>query len=80
MGRSFMSVRLGVRYATERWERTARKLDRDTREPAGALTKMATRHSSEAFYGCDYPPEAMVFSALIEIQKEQAGGEDHVDP
>jgi hypothetical protein len=80
VGRSFTSVRLGVRFITERWERIARKLDRDNREPAGTLTKMATSHSSEAFFGCDSPLEAMVFSALIEVKRKQDCGEEHVDP
>jgi hypothetical protein len=80
MGRSFTSVRLGVRSVTKRWERTARKLCRDSREPGEKLTVMAKTRSSEAFFGCDTPLEAAIFSALLGIQGEHAGGEDHVDP
>ena len=37
---------------------------------------LAKKHSSEAFYGCDDPLEAVVFSVLVEMlkqQEEQAG-------
>ena len=80
MGRSFTSVRLGVRFVTERWERVARKLNRDDRGPGETLTRMAMSHSSEAFFGCDNPLEAMVFSALLEIDKNHGSEEEHVDP
>jgi hypothetical protein len=80
MGRSFTSVRLGVRSVNERWDRTACKLDQDNRKPGVTLTGMAKNHSSEAFFGCDNPLEAMVFSALIEIHRKNAEGEGYVDP
>jgi hypothetical protein len=80
MGRSFMSVRLGVRSLAERWERTASKLDRDHRGPGLALTGMAKDHSSAAFFGCDDPLEAMILSALVEIHKKRKGADDPVDP
>ncbi len=33
----------------------------------------AKKHSSEAFYGCDDPLEAAIFSALVEIARQRAG-------
>jgi hypothetical protein len=80
MGRSFTSVRLGVRTLTDTWMRSARKLDRDDREPGTRLTGLAKKHSSEAFFGCDSPLEAALFSSLIEISRSRAEGEEHVDP
>jgi len=80
MGRSFLSVRLGVRSLAERWERVSKKLDRDSREPAARLTGLAKNHSSEAFFGCDNPLEAMVFSALLEIRRNKGEEDDDVGP
>ncbi|HII98877.1 MAG TPA: hypothetical protein HA272_06420 [Methanoregula sp.] len=80
MGRSFLSVRLGVRSLAERWERVTKRLDRDNRAPAKRLTGLAKNHSSEAFFGCDNPLEAMVFSALLEIRRNQDPEDDDVDP
>jgi hypothetical protein len=80
MGRSFTSVRLGVRSLTERWGRVSRTLGREDLKPGETLTRMAKNHSSEAFFGCDSTLEAAVFSALIGMQGERDGLEDHVDP
>lgn len=80
MGRSFLSVRLGVRSLAEQWERVSGKLDRYSREPAAQLTGLAKNHSSEAFFGCDNPLEAMVFSALLEIRRNQGEVDDDVGP
>lgn len=77
MGRSFVSVRMGVRDLANRWERAARRLPGPDRECAERLVKMAKRHSSEAFYAFDDPLEAAFFSIAIEILKESE--EDHVD-
>ena len=35
------------------------------------LVALAKKHSSEAFYGCDDPLEAVVFSVLVEMFKQQ---------
>ncbi len=80
MGRSFMSVRMGVRILTERWERAARTLPGEDRECAQCVVEMARRHASECFYAFDDPLEAAFFSVVIELAK--AGREDtlHVDP
>lgn len=80
MGRSFVSVRLGVRSVAERWEKVAKRMDRDNKAPALQLTGLAKSHSSEAFFGCDSPLEAMVFSALVEMGRKREGGEPDVDP
>jgi hypothetical protein len=69
-----------VRFLTERWERTAGKLDRDNKKPGGKLATLAKNHSSEAFFGCDCPLEAVVFSALLEIDRKQTNGDDDVGP
>jgi hypothetical protein len=49
------------------------------------LVAFARKHSSEAFYGCDDPLEAAIFSALVEITRRQEelsrdGREPDVDP
>ncbi len=80
MGRSFVSVRLGVRSVAERWEMVAKRMDRDNKAPAEQLTRLAKRHSSAAFFGCDNPLEAMVFSALAEMGKSKEIPDTDVDP
>jgi hypothetical protein len=80
MGRSFVSVRLGVRSIAERWARVAKKLGREDQKPAAELTGLAKNHSSAAFFGCDNPLEAMIFSALLEIRRNQAEKDDDVGP
>jgi len=70
MGRSFESVRMGVREVTERWVRVRRALKREDQVYADRLIEMAKRHSSEGFYAFDDPLEAAMFSALIEMLKE----------
>jgi hypothetical protein len=70
MGRSFESVRMGVREVTERWARVRRALKREDQVYADRLIEMAKRHSSEGFYAFDDPFEAAMFSALVEMLKE----------
>jgi hypothetical protein len=77
MGRSFYSVRMGVRDLAARWERAARRLPEPDRKYAEKLVVMAKRHSSEAFYAFDDPLEAAFFSIAIELLKE--AGKDYVD-
>ena len=72
MGRSFSSIRQGVNGTTERWARSLRALRPEDRPYAERLVASAKKHSSEAFYGCDDPLEAAVFSALGEIARRQA--------
>jgi hypothetical protein len=70
MGRSFESVRMGVREVTERWARVRRALKREDQVYADRLIEMAKKHSSEGFYAFDDPLEAAMFSALVEMLKE----------
>jgi hypothetical protein len=69
MGRSFVSIRQGVKGLTERWARIPPALRPGDRAPAEHLVAAAKKHSSEAFYGCDDPLEATIFSALVEIAR-----------
>jgi hypothetical protein len=79
MGRSFESVRMGVKELSERWLRARRALRREDQVYAERLAEMAKRHASEGFYAFDDPLEAAVFSVAIEILRELDGGGD-VDP
>jgi len=76
MGRSFESVRQGVKGPIDRWARATRALRKEDQPYGETLVALAKKHSSEAFYGCDDPLEAVVFSVLVEMlrqQEEQAG-------
>jgi len=68
-----VSIRQGVKGLAERWARVPRALRPEDRPYAEQLVASAKMHSSEAFYGCDDPLEAAVFSALVEIARQQAG-------
>jgi hypothetical protein len=90
MGRSFSSVRQELRRVAKRWERTARYTDGTTRAAGERLAGMVMQHSSEAFFGCNGPAEAALFSVLVEVQRQrdrpgaagsvEAGGTCDVDP
>jgi hypothetical protein len=71
MGRSFESVRMGVREVSARWVRAGRALKKEDRIYAEELARMAKIHSSEAFYALDDPLEAAIFSVLIELLKDR---------
>jgi hypothetical protein len=62
----------------ERWGRAAKALRKEDRKYAERVIAMAKKHSSECFYACDDPLEAAVFSALIELLREQE--REDVDP
>lgn len=70
MGRSFESVRMGVRGTTERWLKVRKALKREDQIYVDRLVEMAKKHSSEGFYAFDDPLESALFSALVEILKE----------
>jgi hypothetical protein len=70
MGRSFESVRLGVKNTADRWMRVRKAMRQDDQVYAERLAEMAKRHASEGFYAFDDPLEAAVFSVLVEILKE----------
>ena len=74
MGRSFESVRMGVRDLSNRWTRAGRALKKEDQVYGTRLAAMAKKHSSEAFYALDDPLEAAVFSVLVEILKEMGAG------
>jgi hypothetical protein len=78
MGRSFESVRMGVKELSGRWLQARRALPKEDQVYAENLAEMAKRHASEGFYAFDDPLEAAVFSVLIEILKEMDA--DDVDP
>lgn len=84
MGRSFVSIRQAVKGLTERWARVTRALRPEDRPHAERLVAAAGKHSSEAFFGCDDPLEAAIFSAVVGIARQQGlprdGEEPHVDP
>ena len=71
MGRSFESVRQGVKNITDRWTRSSRALKKEDQQYGNHLVELAKMHSSEAFVGCDDPLEAAVFSVLVEMIKRQ---------
>ena len=76
MGRSFGSVRMGVKELADRWFRARRALRPEDQAHAERLAGMAKRHASEGFAAFDDPLEAAVFSVLIEILKELDGDVD----
>jgi len=71
MGRSFESVRQGVKRIADRWTRSSRALKKEDQQYGEKLVKLAKMHSSEAFIACDDPLEAAVFSVLVETLKRQ---------
>jgi hypothetical protein len=70
MGRSFESVRMGVKDVSARWLKASKALKKEDQVYGRKLAEMAKRHSSEAFYAMDDSLEAAVFSVLIEMLKE----------
>ena len=69
MGRSFESVRMGVKDVSARWLKASKALKKEDQIYGQRLADMARKHSSEAFYALDDPLEAAVFSVLVEIMK-----------
>ena len=78
MGRSFESVRMGVKDLSARWMKASRALKKEDQVYGQNLAEMAKKHSSEAFYALDDPLEAALFSVLVEIMKERSEGEDTI--
>jgi len=70
MGRSFESIRQGVKDVSARWLKASRALKKEDQVYGQMLAEMAKKHSSEAFYALDDPLEAAVFSVLLEMMKE----------
>jgi hypothetical protein len=70
MGRSFESIRMGVKDVSTRWLKASKALKKEDQVYGQKLAEMAKKHSSEAFYALDDPLEAAVFSVLLELVKE----------
>jgi hypothetical protein len=70
VGRSFESVRMGVKDVSARWLKASRALKKEDQVYGQAVAEMAKKHSSEAFYALDDPLEAAVFSVLVELQRK----------
>jgi hypothetical protein len=70
MGRSFESVRQGVKDVSARWLKASKALKKEDQVYGQMIAEMAKKHSSEAFYALDDPLEAAVFSVLVEMVKE----------
>ncbi len=71
VGRSFESVRMGVKDVSDRWLKASRALKKEDQVYGQRLAEIAKKHSSESFYALDDPLEAAIFSILVEIIKEQ---------
>jgi len=74
MGRSFASVRQDLNSVAERWARAARHRGVTGRATGEVLAGWAKQHSSEAFFGCNGPAEAALFSVLVEVHRQRSGG------
>ena len=72
LGRSFESIRQGVKDFPARWLKASRALKKEDQVYGQTLAEMAKKHSSEAFYAFDDPLEAAVFSVLVEMIKENS--------
>ena len=72
MGRSFESVRMGVKEVSARWLKASRALKKEDQIYGQRLAEMVKKHSNEAFYAFDDPLETAVFSVLVEMMKERA--------
>jgi len=70
MGRSFESVRMGVKELSRRWLKTSRCLMKEDQVYGLKLVEFARKYSSEAFYALDDPSEAALFSVLVELLKK----------
>jgi len=80
MGRSFTSVRQGVKGPLERWARAARVLRKEDQPYGKSVAALARLHSSEAFYGCNDPLEAAIFSGLMGILRQEGEREEQKIP
>ena len=55
MGRSFESIRMGIKDVSARWLKASRALKKEDQIYGQKLAEMAKKHSSEAFYALDDP-------------------------
>ena len=80
MGRSFLSVRMGVQDIAVRWERAARAMKGDDAVYADKVVAMAKTYASEAFYAFDDPLESAFFSVILCMCREHRSGSRHFIP
>ncbi len=78
MGRSFVSVRMGVNEIAGRWARVARAMRCGDAVYAEQVVAMTKTYASEAFYAFDDPLEAAIFSVLICMCKEHRPDDEPV--
>ncbi len=71
MGRSFESVRMGVKDVAARRLKASKALKKEDRIYRQMVAEMAKKHLSEAFYCLDDPLEAAVFSVLVEMMTKR---------
>lgn len=64
MGRVFLSPRMGVRAASERWRRAGRSLRAGDRAALDRLAALAMVGASEGFYAFDEPLEASLVPVM----------------
>ena len=76
VGRSFESVRMGIKDVSARWLKASRALKKEDQVYGQKVAEMAKKHSSEAFYALDDPLEAAVFSVLVELLRELERGRE----
>jgi hypothetical protein len=55
MGRSFESIRMGVKDVSARWMRASKALKKEDQVYGQKVAEMARKHSSEAFYALEVP-------------------------
>lgn len=70
MGRSFESVRMGVKDFSARWLKASKALKKEDKVYGQRLAEMIKKHSSEVSYCLDDPLKAAMFSVLVEMMKE----------
>jgi len=76
MGRSFESIRMGVKDVSARWLKASKALKKEDQVYGQKVAEMARKHSSEAFYALDDPLDAAVFSVLVEMVKDLSDQKD----
>lgn len=76
-GRSFESVRMGVKEVSAKWLRASKALEKEDQIYGQKVAEMAKKHSSEAFYALDDPLEVAVFSVLLEMFKKKEKVANH---
>ena len=64
------SVRMDVKKIAERWSSVKKALKKEDQSFADKLAVMVNEHSNKIFYNFSDPLEAAVFSALLEMQKQ----------